>query len=150
MSNFQDSRLFDLVHPGTHNSGTYTTKNSLSVIKKFVVCQELTIYQQLECGVRVFDLRIAGYLPNPEISKEINFWVAHTFLCVPLSEVLSDIAKFINEHPTEVIVVKVLADIHPANADNIFRVKKPSSKLMKLRGPKDDLVKYMLQEIGEE
>ena len=54
------TQIKDLTLPGTHNSGSYMTKNFIVVVKDFVQCQDLTVYQQLISGVRVLDVRIAG------------------------------------------------------------------------------------------
>lgn len=85
-------------------------------------CQNRTIYQQLQEGVRVIDLRISG-LFDYRYSNEMEYWCSHSFLTVPLRIVLSDIRKFIRENPTEVVIVEIKGDWSPINADNFFMAK---------------------------
>jgi len=39
------TKIKDMTMPGSHNAGSYMTKNFIFVVKDFVVCQDLTVYQ---------------------------------------------------------------------------------------------------------
>ena len=44
MAKFQHKRLWDLTLPGSHDSTAYTSKNFLWIMKKYMTCQDMTIY----------------------------------------------------------------------------------------------------------
>lgn len=66
-------------------------------------------------GVRVLDLRIAGYRDRPE-AKPV-YWCAHTFLTVPLKSVLIDVKMFLEEYPSESVILLLTPDYSTINAD---------------------------------
>jgi len=95
---------------GTHNSGSYQFDFNVSFwgndskwewLRKLAVlftcvrnkiidiskCQNLDIFRQLSMGVNLLDLRVS-YANH-------TFYISHTFCCVPLVTVLSDIVKFL-------------------------------------------------------
>lgn len=106
--------------PSTHDSGAYTVdfskipdelpsryKNYLrfswipcvrNTINDWIITQSFDIYTQLLMGIRKFDLRICYH--NQE------FYIGHTYICIKLQEALSDIKKFLDEHPGEILILK--------------------------------------------
>lgn len=73
----------------------------------------MTIYEQLKTGARYFDIRVSGYIKE----TVMEYWCGHSFLSVPLLVVLNDFIRFIEEHPTEVIVIDYRPDTRSFNAD---------------------------------
>ncbi|CAL1543088.1 unnamed protein product [Lymnaea stagnalis] len=116
--------LTELAIPGTHDSGTFhlDRKGSISpdtnspalkfvcsipcigaivkvVIQRWSKCQSLDIYQQLQAGIRYFDLRIA----KPTDSDDV--YLVHCLYGKKMSEVIETIATFLKEHPHEVVIL---------------------------------------------
>lgn len=128
-----ETPLLELTLPGSHNSATYLTKNFLFKVKDFVACQDRSILEQLKCGVRCLDLRVSLFLNKQHVWE---LWCGHTFMTVPLSQVVADVRAFLTDYPSEVVLVDVKPDYSPVNAEwcglaNISehqkrRVKKPS------------------------
>lgn len=78
----------------------------LSCIRRRVValtvCQDLEIKQQLEHGVRVLDLRVAY--------KDHTFYVAHTFACTRLRDVLYSIKSTLHTQWDEKVHLLIKPD----------------------------------------
>ena len=94
--------LSQLSIPGTHDSGTgegWTGWLGESFGPSMGQTQDLDIGEQLECGVRAFDLRpcvVDGELV-------INHGILQTKAKFP--ETLRQLCQFVTEHPTEFVVV---------------------------------------------
>ncbi|KAI8898359.1 PLC-like phosphodiesterase [Globomyces pollinis-pini] len=111
MSNHSNNKLADLIIPGTHNSAAYKISNHLicsklwwigKLGKRFVLTQTLTITEQLKLGIRAFDLRISLLNNKP--------YVSHTCRLSSLKSILLQILAYLNDHPTEVILIRVKGD----------------------------------------
>lgn len=130
----RSSRLCDLTLPGTHDSATAALDFSKTkdiwtergtgrlflmtlvgwmasipfiggIIKKWATTQERSIKEQLESGVRAFDFRVAYNQKTGDIE------CSHTFPCSPsFKEQLQELRGFLDEHPGEVVVVKIKPD----------------------------------------
>ena len=88
--------------PGTHDSATgegWTGFLGQMVGPSMGLTQELTIAQQLDCGVRAFDLRPC--VQDNELV--INHGVLQTKAKFP--ETLKQLCQFVKEHPTEFVIV---------------------------------------------
>ncbi|XP_076056721.1 uncharacterized protein LOC143034490 [Oratosquilla oratoria] len=95
-----DKTLRELVLPGVHNAGAYTTGNTMDAVQAWVVCQDEPVLTQLLYGNRYLDLRV-GFYPN---SSEL-LWVNHDLVqWLPLTEVLKDIRAFTALSPDPVVV----------------------------------------------
>jgi len=108
----QKRKFFELTLPGTVSSGSYAIIGEDAAAAEAqpygVVSQNLDFYQQLELGVRLFDIRVA-------YSSEANLvYISHGALMIPLSTALKDMRRFLEEHEREVIVLDVRKD---ENAD---------------------------------
>ncbi len=66
-------------------------------------------------GVRVLDLRIAGFRSHPDSKAE--YWCAHTFLTVPFRKVIHEVKTFLKENPSESVIVLMNPDYSTINAD---------------------------------
>lgn len=115
MQTVQNTPLWSLVLPGTHNSCAYKSKNYLLNFRRIMDNQHLTIYEQLMMGVRVLDIRIC-FRKSSSLSQN-EYWVCHTFLVMPLDEALDQINTFLKEHPTELVVLEIRAGLDPLNLD---------------------------------
>lgn len=107
---------------GSHDSGMYTTQNALGydgisntfikmffqkdsyIIKGFARTQSLDILQQLNAGVRYFDLRISLNPQDPTLTFS-NLYLTHSVLGESLISVFQQIAQFISKNPDELIIL---------------------------------------------
>ncbi|ARP90346.1 hypothetical protein CAL14_08625 [Bordetella genomosp. 9] len=113
--NYKNTRLRDLMIPGTHDSATYginpysqlapdATKEIREafpffpeVVVYWAIAQDLNITQQLHAGIRYFDLRVAWRDDDDQL------WICHSLYSVKVSEVLDAVADFIYAYPNEII-----------------------------------------------
>ena len=120
----QQRRLSDIFIPGSHDSATYRLEqkfgknqdmtSKLNVLRYFLVgfavtkiaekwakAQDLSIYDQLLNGVRYLDLRIIF-----RDSKK-KFYTVHGLYGPSLDSILQQIARFLTEHPKEILIIQV-------------------------------------------
>ncbi|CAM9521282.1 unnamed protein product [Chrysoparadoxa australica] len=108
--------LLELFIPATHNSGTQRFEQSsclclTGAARLWARCQRLSIYEQLNAGVRFLDLRVAQEGDGP-------CWISHSFNACLLEDALADIARFVRERPSEVVVVAAVKD-YIRSVDNV-------------------------------
>jgi hypothetical protein len=96
----QDRNLKEIVIPGSHDSGCY--RMSSRVGAPWTLCQSLSIFDQLHCGVRYFDLRF-GYFKQGD-----EFWIMHHAWSsrVNLFEVLESLVNFLELHTKEIVILQ--------------------------------------------
>ena len=98
-----DKLLSELSIPGTHNS--YALHGGLDVLGLYSVCQSWTGREQLENGIRFFDLRL-----RPIIDKDGSSLMAihHgiVFQEKYFEDVLNDLKNFLANNPSETILVR--------------------------------------------
>ncbi|WDE07930.1 phosphatidylinositol-specific phospholipase C domain-containing protein [Thalassomonas viridans] len=116
-----DTRLRDMVIPGTHDSGTYNmhSGSDLSpdaeswapyvtgllgqagghIIAKWGRTQSHDIKTMLEKGIRHFDLRIKKH--------QGEFVIVHTMVAMKVSDVLAQVSQFAQAHPKEPVILEV-------------------------------------------
>lgn len=103
MSQLDDNAYLSQVSiPGTHDSATgegWTGFFGELLGPSMGLTQDLTIAQQLDCGVRAFDLRPC-VLENELV---INHGILQTQ--AKFFETLQQLCQFVTEHPTEFVVV---------------------------------------------
>ncbi|MEO7093894.1 MAG: hypothetical protein ABI175_11630 [Polyangiales bacterium] len=115
-----DWSLAEISVPGTHDSGArdetlaagvglvvgggMTGGTSAPMAAATFACQEMTIGQQLEAGIRYLDMRLAVHGFSDDVLH-----VHHTFVDqrVGFESVLRDLAAFLGAHPTETIFLCV-------------------------------------------
>jgi len=68
------------------------------VYERMCKCQELTIKQQLEEGVRYLDLRLGFH------EESGQFYSCHGVFCVDMKEVVQEINGFLDAHPKEIVI----------------------------------------------
>ncbi|KAG1657828.1 Heparan-alpha-glucosaminide N-acetyltransferase [Nymphon striatum] len=93
-----DVYLRKVMIPGSHNSGSYSTKVSKSIISRFLITQDMSIFNQLIFGIRYLDLRIGAH--------NNDFWIYHDVFRTKtrLVTVLDDVKAFMNT-TNEVIIL---------------------------------------------
>jgi hypothetical protein len=95
----------NIILPGTHNSGTYKIKWPASIWAKN---QNLNFTEQLESGIRYFDLRIEKvndkyyFTHDPSI---LNYKLRCFVRSEELINGLIEIQKFSKDHPKEIIIL---------------------------------------------
>lgn len=102
-----DIHLSQVNIPGTHDSCT-----AFCTMENVARCQSLTISQQLDMGIRLFDLRLG--------KKKGRYFLVHSLAtCFSdkekskvlfVEEVLDAFKKFLRENPREVIIVSIKQD----------------------------------------
>ncbi|XP_069560221.1 PI-PLC X domain-containing protein 1 isoform X2 [Brachyistius frenatus] len=121
-----DTPLYHLAIPGSHNAITYcldmndrspvdlTQPDMLQKLDKYMkplirpfvykwaITQEYTIKQQLDCGVRYCDLRIA-HRPN-DSSTDLYFYHG-VYTTLTVETVLMEIREWLDAHPREVVIL---------------------------------------------
>lgn len=109
MSGIKDNTaLSDITMPGTHDSGTKNV--DLPIWSK---TQTLSISEQLNIGIRYFDLRLEHvsdvYYNAQIVHGSSNCWNGKGGH-LTLYEVLEDMYTFLSAHPSETLVVSVKQD----------------------------------------
>ena len=108
MAQLPDSLLLSaLTIPGTHNSCSYQAENLF--IESWVKCQNFSIRQQLNMGVRFFDIRCRAI--------DDNFTIHHgsIYLKLNFEEVLKDLCAYLEENPTECLLMRIKEEYKTKN-----------------------------------
>jgi len=108
--------------PGTHDTGTAKAYGSDNPQASLTQCQKLYIYEQLAVGVRFFDLRL-----GIDFIDDRDPAIFHgDFICynkdgsfLRLSHVMKMFYDFLDEHPSETLVVLASAANSSADEKNI-------------------------------
>lgn len=110
MARLEDERtLQTLSIPGTHDSGALYSFAGL-----FGKCQTLKIPQQLEAGVRFFDLRVRL------VDNELRIY--HNFVEQKASfeEVMDALSGYLRQNPSEFLIVSLKEEDEPIRSDKPF------------------------------
>lgn len=113
--------LSDLTIPGTHDSAAYTSS------LPFIATQTMDFQQQLDVGIRYFDLRCGV---RNDIVELVH---GPTFLGLRLEEVLGVMYAWLHRYPTEALIVQVKQDRKPQKSSMhfshaIWKVMAPHTK----------------------
>ena len=93
--------LRDIVLPGSHDAGMYCGESADYLSGK---TQDQNLYQQLQGGVRYFDLRVKD--GDPQLIVHANSDGTLYATCQPVETVMKDVRKFLEENHNEVVVLK--------------------------------------------
>jgi hypothetical protein len=115
MSNFHNKTLKQLCIPGSHDAGMSTSQyDTLWASSGNTVTQIMTIADQLERGLRYFDLRPA-YVGGSSLDGN-NIYTGHYSWALDatiqgacgekMADVLTGVKNFLTAHPTEVVILK--------------------------------------------
>ncbi|CAG2102840.1 unnamed protein product [Medioppia subpectinata] len=101
-----DMSLLELMIPGTHNSASYGrfSHKDNTLMSKYSLCQDETVFNQLVYGIRFLDLRVAYDTVNGNRSK---LWIVHGPVPMKqtLDSVLLQVRRFVELAPKEVLVI---------------------------------------------
>lgn len=101
-----DKMLSELALPGTHDSGTFKINYLL------YTTQAINFKQQLEYGIRVFDIRFR------HSNDKFELFHGPIFLKVTFDEFLDSVNEFLLENPSETVLFR-LSKERPDNINNI-------------------------------
>lgn len=107
MSNIDDNKsLRDMNIPGTHDSGTKYTAGGVTGI--VASCQDLSISEQLESGIRYLDIRLDSDLDvnHGGIVCYTSFWTSSKYK-LTFKKVLKYITDFLKNHETETVIIQI-------------------------------------------
>lgn len=105
MKYVDDNKFLDeLSIPGTHDSGTCSVDNDTEPQSSQVKCQQDYIPTQLLEGIRYFDIRL-GKGDDPGIDHGIFYLLKKDGNYLHLSDVIGYFKTFLNENPSEVLIM---------------------------------------------
>lgn len=110
MSHVDGSRYLDeLSIPGTHDSGTCSVDNDTEPQTSLAKCQQDYIPTQLLEGIRYFDIRLGKNddKGDPGIDHGICYLLKKDGGYMQLSNVIGYFKTFLNEHPSEALIMLV-------------------------------------------
>ena len=96
--------LDELSIPGTHDSSTCSVDNDTEPQTSLVKCQQDYIPTQLLEGIRYFDIRL-GKGDNPGIDHGMFYLLKKDGNFLHLSDVIGYFKTFLNEHPSEALIM---------------------------------------------
>ncbi|KAM0346781.1 hypothetical protein ACHAPZ_011538 [Fusarium culmorum] len=113
--------------PGTHNSATSSWNGLFGPQNGWICCQDMSITQQLNAGIRYFDIR-AGYANlqdhNNGYSEPLCVFHGKFYAGISIEDVLEYFYNWLDTHPTEGIIVQIKADgptgTNPQNVSDDF------------------------------
>ena len=122
MLNYQNKSIINLIIPGSHNSFALKFKsfshNDLNLpkifnpyIKLWAKTQNKTITEQLNMGIRYFDIRVEEY--------NNIYYTVHSLLSIELNNILNEILNFIINHPSEKIIIDINHLYNITNYNNL-------------------------------
>lgn len=107
MKYVDDNKFLDeLSIPGTHDSGTCSVDNDTEPQSSQVKCQQDYIPTQLLEGIRYFDIRL-GKGDDPGIDHGDYYLLKKDGHFMHLSDVIGYFKTFLNEHPSEALIMLV-------------------------------------------
>lgn len=107
MKYVEDNKFLDeLSIPGTHDSGTCSVDNDTEPQSSQVKCQQDYIPTQLLEGIRYFDIRL-GKGDDPGIDHGDYYLLKKDAYFMHLSDVIGYFKTFLNENPTEALIMLV-------------------------------------------
>lgn len=125
-----DKRLSDLNIPASHDTGTartsaygmdFSESESTSISK----CQQLFVEEQLNVGVRAFDLRVyqKHETDNPDIVHGDQYGQCRKqdFTKLTLKDVLQKTTDFLQTNPSETVIIKVGAQGSGGGPQNVAK-----------------------------
>jgi len=116
----ENKTIFDLTIPGSHDSGAVCCPNTNSYFASWTICQRLSAKEQLEIGVRYFDLRLTDLQSDSVGCKVLQkvpgegerIWISHSFCTMSLRRFLHDMQQFfsITESQREIVLMQLMGD----------------------------------------
>ncbi|KAF5640426.1 plc-like phosphodiesterase [Fusarium sp. NRRL 52700] len=117
----QNISIAALSIPGTHDSAT-SAYHSVGELEKRTRCQDMTITQQLDAGIRYFDIR-AGYqdVEDRNEGPTVPLIARHGSrdLGLDIEEIFSFFYDWLDKHPTEAIIAQMKAEGDGVNSQYV-------------------------------
>jgi hypothetical protein len=88
--------LRDIVIPGSHDAGMYCN------VPEGAKTQDQTIYEQLQGGIRYFDIRVMSGDP-----QKIYHGSSGAYVCDSVDTVMGDVKRFMQEGHKELVILKL-------------------------------------------
>ncbi len=112
-----DTKLVHMNIPGAHDAATwnYTLEAKLKVPPSdWLRCQEKSIGEMLESGIRAFDLRLEQDVAH----VNLVFWLGTALLSQTASvdDMMFGFYQWLDEHPTEVLFLSWMREGSQVNA----------------------------------
>ncbi|KAL5594882.1 hypothetical protein FOVSG1_008571 [Fusarium oxysporum f. sp. vasinfectum] len=118
----QNISISALSIPGTHDSCTSAWHDIPNPRNGMIRTQDMSITQQLNAGIRYFDIR-ASYknIPARNRGQQVPLTAAHGDYVFPLSveDVLGFFYTWLDTHPTEAVIVQLKADGGETKSQNV-------------------------------
>ncbi len=94
-----NKKLRDVVIPGAHNSAS-STISKWSLFSGVAVCQNLTVHEQLNAGVRYLDIRVCGH--------KNDIVTCHGIVKGgKLAGIVEEVNAFLRDNPNEFVIVEI-------------------------------------------
>ncbi len=90
--------LTEMTLPGTHDSGTHRPVSQVGSV--WIKCQTQSLSQQLQCGIRVLDLRIGQKSPGDYIICHDTWHTSYS-----LAHALKEVTEFVDKSSKEVVIL---------------------------------------------
>lgn len=122
MSHVDDDKYLDeLSIPGTHDSGSCSVDNDTEPQTSLAKCQQDYIPTQLLEGIRYFDIRLGKNNENgdPGIDHGICYLLKKDGGFIHLSDVIGYFKTFLNENPSEALIMLVSRGNDEATDDSV-------------------------------
>lgn len=109
MSNLSDStRLTDITIPATHDS---------LALYDYIIAgtsrnQELSLYEQLNAGIRCVDIRV-----SKQANGDLAIYHGLTYMYINLEDVFNITYKFLQENPTETVLMMIREEVFESSGD---------------------------------
>ena len=111
-----EALLTEINMPATHDSGT--THMNWGVSRPLASCQSWSIKEQLQHGIRVLDIRVAGLKDQADMTQWWKMEITHdvwrcakgsssTSPVLTLRDVVEDCAAFLRSHSDEAVVIRL-------------------------------------------
>ena len=118
MAELPDDAVLSSVNlPGSHDAGTASIFEDFMAQASFTSCQKYYYEEQLNSGVRSFDIRCSAKSDDAALSDVRIIHGSETWACdnrdgtaLTLENILDESVRYLNEHPTETIVMMVKQD----------------------------------------
>lgn len=116
-----DKYLDELSIPGTHDSGSCSVDNDTEPQTSLAKCQQDYIPTQLLEGIRYFDIRLGKNNENgdPGIDHGICYLLKKDGGFIHLSDVIGYFKTFLNENPSEALIMLVSRGNDEATDDSV-------------------------------
>lgn len=118
MGNIPDDALLSSVNlPGSHDAGTASIVEDFLAELSFTSCQKLYYGEQLNAGVRSFDIRCNATRDRASAKDVMIIHGGEFWQCfdrdgsrLTLDDILSDSVRFLNQHSSEALVILLSPD----------------------------------------